>query len=28
VVGEVIEAGVGRDIRPLTLAEAGFRYSG
>ncbi len=28
VVGEVIKAGVGRDIRPLTLAEAGFRYSG
>src|SRR5216117_81862 len=28
VLGEVIEAGVEHDGQPLTLAEAGFKYSG
>ncbi len=28
LLGEVVEAGEGREARPLTLAEAGFRYSG
>ena len=28
VLGEVIEAGVERDGEPLTLQEAGFKYSG
>ncbi len=28
VVAEVVEAGVNREGRPLTMAEAGFRYFG
>lgn len=28
LLGEVVEAGDGRDASPLTLAAAGFRYSG
>lgn len=28
LLGEVVEAGEGTPARPLTLAEAGFRYSG
>ena len=28
LLGEVVGAGEGREARPLTLAEAGFRYSG
>jgi len=28
MLGEVVNAGIGRDLRPLTLSEAGFKYSG
>lgn len=28
LLGEVVEAGEGREVAPLTMAEAGFRYSG
>lgn len=28
LVGEVVEAGEGASIKPLTMGEAGFRYSG
>jgi flavin reductase (DIM6/NTAB) family NADH-FMN oxidoreductase RutF len=28
LLGEVVEAGLGRDAKPLTMGAAGFRYSG